>query len=80
CLGDYAPGLKGPWMLYCYLLTFLVPTPIMCACGLRSPEQQRAWHEKMGLISIILSLMAAVGFITFDFTQAMCGTPPNRFH
>ncbi|KAJ7489071.1 hypothetical protein FB451DRAFT_982703, partial [Mycena latifolia] len=47
CLGDYAP---------CYLLTFLVPTPMIRACGLRSPEQQRPWREKMGLISIILSL------------------------
>ncbi|KAJ6561861.1 chitin synthase-domain-containing protein [Mycena capillaripes] len=80
CLGDYAPGPKGPWMLYCYLLTALVPTPMMRACGLRSPEQQRAWREKMGLISIILMEMAAVGFITFGFTQAVCGTPPNRFH
>ncbi|KAJ6482828.1 glycosyltransferase family 2 protein [Mycena vitilis] len=80
CLGDYAPGPKGPWMLYCYLLTFLIPTPMMRACGLKSPEQQRAWREKMGLMSIVASLMAVVGFITFGFTQAVCGTPPNRFH
>ncbi|KAJ7146615.1 glycosyltransferase family 2 protein [Mycena epipterygia] len=80
CLGDYAPGPKGPWMLYCYLLTALVPTPMMRACGLRSPEQQRAWREKIGLISIVLQLMAGVGFITFGFTQVVCGTPPNRFH
>ncbi|KAF7359215.1 Glycosyltransferase family 2 protein [Mycena sanguinolenta] len=80
CLGDYVVGPKGPWMLYCYLLTCLVPTPLMRACGLRSPEQQRAWREKMGLITIILMLMAVVGFITFGFTQAVCGTPPSRFH
>ncbi|KAJ7264740.1 glycosyltransferase family 2 protein [Mycena rebaudengoi] len=80
CLGDYAPGPKGPWMLYCYLLTALVPTPMMRACGLRSAEQQRAWREKIGLISIILFEMAAVGFITFGFTQSVCGTPPQRFH
>ncbi|KAJ7761213.1 glycosyltransferase family 2 protein [Mycena maculata] len=80
CLGDYAPGPKGPWMLYCYLLTACVPPPMMRACGLRSREQQRAWREKMGLISIVLGLMAVVGFITFGFTQTVCGTPPNRFH
>ena len=34
----------------------------------------------MGLLSIILSLMAGVGFITFGFTQAVCGTPATRFH
>ncbi|KAJ7870902.1 glycosyltransferase family 2 protein [Mycena olivaceomarginata] len=80
CLGDYVVGPKGPWMLYCYLITFLVPTPLMRTCGLRSPEQQRAWREKIGLVSIILVLMAVVGFVTFGFTQAVCGTPPNRFH
>jgi chitin synthase len=47
--------------------------------GIRTPEQQRAWREKMGLVSIILSLMAGVGFLTFGFTKAVCGTPPNRF-
>ncbi|KAJ7075591.1 chitin synthase [Mycena belliarum] len=67
-------------MLYCYLLTACVPPPLMRGCGLRSPEQQRAWREKMGLISIVLGLMAVVGFITFGFTQAVCGSPPNRFH
>lgn len=48
--------------------------------GLKSPEQQRAWREKMGLIAIVAVLMAAVGFITFGFTETVCGTPPNRFH
>ena len=24
--------------------------------------------------------MAGVGFLTFGFTEAVCGTPPNRFH
>ncbi len=48
--------------------------------GIRSPEQQRAWREKMGLVSIILILMAGVGYLTFGFTESVCGTPPNRFH
>jgi chitin synthase len=34
----------------------------------------------MGLISVILILMAGVGFLTFGFTEAVCGTPPTRFH
>lgn len=33
----------------------------------------------MGLLSIILSLMAGVGFLTFGFTETVCGTPPNRY-
>lgn len=48
--------------------------------GIRTPEQQRAWREKMGLISIIMTLMAGVGFLTFGFTEAVCGVPPTRFH
>jgi len=31
-------------------------------------------------MSIILTLMAGVGFLTFGFTEAVCGTPPDRFH
>ena len=34
----------------------------------------------MGLIGIIMALMAVVGFITFGFTETVCGTPPNRYH
>ena len=33
----------------------------------------------MGLLSIILVLMAGVGFLTFGFTETVCGTPPNRY-
>ncbi|KAJ7126893.1 chitin synthase-domain-containing protein [Mycena epipterygia] len=80
CLGDYAPGPKGPWMLYCYLLTCLVPVSAMTACGLRSREQQRAWREKVGLVGIILVCMAFVAFFTFGFTEAVCGTPANTYH
>jgi chitin synthase len=34
----------------------------------------------LGLIGIILLLMAGVGFLTFGFTEAVCGTPPKVFH
>ncbi|KAG6853144.1 hypothetical protein C0991_006583 [Blastosporella zonata] len=74
------PGPGGPWMTYCLIITFFVPPAFMRACGIRTPEQQRAWREKMGLISLILVLMAGVGFLTFGFTEAVCGTPRNRFH
>lgn len=33
----------------------------------------------MGLMSIILSSMGGVGFLTFGFNQAVCGAPPNRY-
>ncbi|KAF9236857.1 glycosyltransferase family 2 protein [Melanogaster broomeanus] len=80
CLDGMGPGPKDCWFIYCYLLTCCIPPFLFRACGIRTPEQQRAWREKMGLISIILLEMAGVGFITFGFTISVCGTPPNRFH
>ncbi|TFL06551.1 chitin synthase [Pterulicium gracile] len=74
------PGPKNGWMIYCFLLTCCVPPFLLKSCGIRTPEQQRAWREKMGLISIIMTLMAGVGFLTFGFTEAVCGVPPTRFH
>ncbi|CAK5273476.1 unnamed protein product [Mycena citricolor] len=80
CFGDYAPGPKGPWMLFCYLLTCWIPPALMRGCGLKTREQQRAWREKMGLIAVIAVEMAVVGFVTFGFTAAVCGAPGARFH
>ncbi|KAI0257240.1 chitin synthase-domain-containing protein [Lactifluus subvellereus] len=79
CLGNI-PGPHDGWVTYCYLITVCVPPFFLRSCGIRSPEQQRAWREKMGLISLIMTLMAGVGFLTFGFTQVVCGKPPNRFH
>lgn len=74
-----APGPVGPWMIYCYVLTICCPGPCLSVFGLRSPEQQRAWREKMGLLGIITVCMAFVGFLTFGFTQAVCNTKEVRF-
>ncbi|KAK7695219.1 hypothetical protein QCA50_002409 [Cerrena zonata] len=79
CFNDIGPGPKDGWFIYCYILTCFVPPFLLKSCGIRTPEQQRAWREKMGLLSIIISLMAGVGFLTFGFTEAVCGQPPNRF-
>ncbi|KAF7350004.1 Glycosyltransferase family 2 protein [Mycena venus] len=80
CLGHYVVSPKGPWILYCYLITFLVPLALMRACGLRTPEQQRARRETIGLISLILTLMAVVGPITLVRPRPSAAPPPNRFH
>lgn len=67
------------WYVTGYYHSFQPSNPNL-SLGLHSPEAQRAWREKIGLVSIILLLMAGVGFLTFGFTEAVCGTPPNRFH
>ncbi|KAH6911179.1 chitin synthase [Coprinopsis sp. MPI-PUGE-AT-0042] len=74
------PGPGGPWMTFCLIITFWMPGFLLRACGISSPEQQRAWREKMGIVSLILLMMAGVGFLTFGFTKSVCGTPPNRYH
>lgn len=73
-------AVKPPslWNVYCAMVTFWCPDAILSCFGKPAKAQQRAWREKMGLISIILLIAAFVGFLTFGFTQAVCGTPGPR--
>ena len=73
-----APGPVGPWMIYCWFVTCCITSPCLNMVGIKTPEQQRAWREKMGLMVIILCLMAIVGYITFGFTETVCGIQ-NRY-
>ncbi|KAF7543618.1 hypothetical protein G7Z17_g10594 [Cylindrodendrum hubeiense] len=68
------------WNVYCAIITFWSPSFIMKCCGMPTRAQQRAWREKMGLISIILLIMGFVGFLTFGFTAVVCSSPPERLH
>ncbi|CAE6469196.1 unnamed protein product [Rhizoctonia solani] len=77
-IDSIGPGPKDCWFIYCYILTCCVPKFLLSSCGIRTPEQQRAWREKMGILAIIMSLMAGVGFITFGFTQTVCSKPAPR--
>ena len=66
------------WNFYCSTVTFWCPDFILKCCGKPTKLQRRAWREKMGLISIILIIMAIVGFVTFGFTAAVCRAPAVR--
>ncbi|KAH8657474.1 putative chitin synthase 4 [Tricladium varicosporioides] len=66
------------WNVYCAFVTFWCPDFLLKCFGKPRKEQQRAWREKMGLISIILIIMACVGFLTFGFTATVCGSPGLR--
>ncbi|KAH8878851.1 glycosyltransferase family 2 protein [Thozetella sp. PMI_491] len=66
------------WNIYCAIVTFWCPDFILKCFGKPAKAQQRAWREKMGLLSIIILIMAIVGFLTFGFNQAVCGSPPPR--
>ncbi|KAJ9648312.1 Chitin synthase, class 3 [Coniosporium tulheliwenetii] len=60
------------WSLYCSVITFWCPDAVLRCFGKPAKPQQRAWREKMGLISIILLICAFVGFLTFGFTETVC--------
>ncbi|OCK77687.1 glycosyltransferase family 2 protein [Lepidopterella palustris CBS 459.81] len=60
------------WNVYCRIVTFWCPDAILRCFGKPKKEQQRAWREKMGLLSIILMICTFVGFLTFGFTQVVC--------
>nr|CAB41410.1 chitin synthase [Tuber magnatum] len=66
------------WNVYCAIVTFWCPGALLKCFGKPAKAQQRAWREKMGLISIILLICAFVGFLTFGFTQAVCRSPVQR--
>jgi len=66
------------WNIYCSIITFWCPGFMLKCFGMTTKAQQRAWREKMGLISLILFIMGVVGFLTFGFTQVVCGKPPLR--
>ncbi|KAI9782044.1 MAG: Chitin synthase, class 3 [Candelina submexicana] len=68
------------WNVYCAVITFWCPGAILACFGKPAKAQQRAWREKMGLLSIILLICAFVGFLTFGFTEAVCAAAPIRYN
>lgn len=77
--GKFCPGTQG--LLDGLLLPLNHLYPGVCDCQSlwkKTPDAQRAWREKMGIVSIVAYLMAAVGFITFGFTQTVCGDTQLR--
>jgi len=68
-----------PWVFYCRTITCCFPGSLLRCFGIPGKMQQQAWREKIGLISVILTLGMFVGFLTFGFTQAVCSTPSISF-
>lgn len=64
-----APSL---WIAYYHLVTIWCPDFVLRSFGKVQKPQQRAWREKMGLISIILLICTFVGYLTFGFTATVC--------
>ncbi|RMX98734.1 hypothetical protein D0867_12337 [Hortaea werneckii] len=74
-----AAGTPSLWTTYCHIVTFWAPSVVLRCFGFKAKQQQRAWREKMGLLSIIALIMTFVGFLTFGFTETVCpGGGPSR--
>ncbi|KAI9020449.1 glycosyltransferase family 2 protein [Hyaloraphidium curvatum] len=66
------------WRVTVLVLTFWAVRPLLSCCGIKTRDQQDAWREKVALCIIILLLCTLVGFLTFGFTQTVCGKPAPR--
>ncbi|ORZ27107.1 chitin synthase-domain-containing protein, partial [Lobosporangium transversale] len=77
------PDLKDPlkekkrewpskWVIYYNAITCCFPAALLSKCGMHTPEIQRAWREKIALVSLIVLMVLAVAFLTFGLQQALC--------
>lgn len=60
------------WKVYCYVITFWAPAPLLRLFGLPTKDRQFAWREKIALISVILYLGTFIAYLTFGFTRTVC--------
>lgn len=62
-----------PWTCYYRSITVCCPAWCLDKCfKMHDSRVQNAWREKIGLVSIILILCAALGFLTFGFVKVAC--------
>ncbi|KAL7754087.1 Chitin synthase, class 3 [Sorochytrium milnesiophthora] len=66
------------WVAVSHCLTFYALPMFLNCCGLRTPEVQQAWREKMALCTLIFLLMGVIGFLTFGLQLTLCSTVERR--
>ncbi|KAI9008969.1 hypothetical protein CLU79DRAFT_669936, partial [Phycomyces nitens] len=69
---------RGCWTIASWVFTWWAPSFMLKTFGLKDPQTQQAWREKVALVQVIALLCASVGFLTFGFNAAVCGLQPNR--
>ena len=62
------------WVCCTWMLTWWVPTSCMYCCGLKRPDIQIAWREKLALCIIIFLLCAGLLFFIIGLRFVIC--PP----
>ncbi|KAI7817705.1 chitin synthase-domain-containing protein [Gamsiella multidivaricata] len=78
-IGDIKNPLKkdkrewpSKWIVYYNAVTCCFPAALLKSCGMHTAEIQRAWREKIALVSLIIMMVGAVAFLTFGLQQALC--------
>ena len=66
------------WIMFSRCVTCYIPAWSLSRAGMHTPGQQQAWREKVALVTIIVIMCLAVGFLTFGFQQVLCGVQGNR--
>lgn len=70
--GKFEKSSFSKWRVYCHLVTLWAPPFILRKCGMKNPNRQMAWREKIALISVILGMSAITAFLTFGFSRTIC--------
>ncbi|KAG0014199.1 Chitin synthase, class 3 [Entomortierella chlamydospora] len=60
------------WVIYYNAVTCCFPPALLKSFGKHTAEIQRAWREKIALVSLILIMVMCVAFLTFGLQQALC--------
>ncbi|KAF9410440.1 Chitin synthase, class 3, partial [Podila epigama] len=66
------PEWPSKWIIYYNAVTCCFPAAILSKCGMHTAEIQRAWREKIALVSLIVMMVLAVAFLTFGLQKALC--------
>ncbi|SCU81011.1 LANO_0B01750g1_1 [Lachancea nothofagi CBS 11611] len=72
------PTSLSIWQVYCYIITFWAPAPLLSLFGMAKKERQFAWREKIALLSVIFYAGTIVAYLTFGFTKTVCGSQVLR--
>ncbi|OMH86291.1 Chitin synthase 6 [Zancudomyces culisetae] len=60
------------WVMLTYMCTFLIPSPLLSACGMKRAEVRMAWREKITLCMLIVLTWAILLFMIIGIGLIVC--------
>ncbi|KAF8952087.1 hypothetical protein BGZ52_008049 [Haplosporangium bisporale] len=68
------------WVAFTWMNTFWIPSFCLSICGMKRPDVQMAWREKVTLCLIVFWLSAIVIFFIIGLPKVMCPTFDQMFN